>query len=308
MGGILLGPDGFLEQLRHRTGTDRSRIVSDLVVLAQPDYGMTGAVLLGCLELLREGKLATDELRPHMPAVLEIWSSLYTEIARQPLRPAPMDWACDEDYSGLRSDAEGALELLGHLPFEGGAEALRVGLSLHDPRLRLAAAISLLRRGDAVDDQKLELVAACDEVRILLWEQLRELGLSSLMPERWSTSEQLAVSSFLRWASHPMELGAAPDEIEALRAYVVETDKGRLKVHLLRFRAHVQPSSEEGNDFLAGIAGPFHEGREVDPPWSFFAPWDSMQPDEHFRQLYYRSRTCGVRPHIDEAPTSPGRG
>jgi len=291
MSGILLGPGGFLDQLRTGTSVNREETISELLALAHPDYGLTGGVLLGCLGLLREGKLEVGELGPHLPLIMDGWFSVYAEVVRLQRDGASAEWMFDEEYSGPRSDAEIVLDLFGYLPFERVGDALRKGLALYDPRLKLFASVSLLRQGKRVDRSELDRVAASDEVRILLWEQLREIGFLSLIPAHWSSPAQLAVSSLARWASHPMELGVPPEGIELAQTYPVETDYGPLEAYLLRFRARSEPLAET-RGWMAGIAGPFHDEKEVDSPWSFFDSWEAMSPEEHFKKMYYRGRSC----------------
>src|SRR5206468_3292545 len=142
-------------------------------------------------------------------------------------------------------------------------------LTLSDPRLKLFALVSLLRRYEPVDTEQIEHVAGANETRIILWEQLRCLELESLMPERWSSPEQLATSALVGWVADPMELGTAPEHVELMLKVPFEIEGETSDVYLFRFREYPKPW-EPGQGWMAGIAGPFHKGAQLDSPWSSF--------------------------------------
>jgi hypothetical protein len=158
--------------------------------------------------------------------------------------------------------------------------------------LKLFAALSLLRNLEPVDVSELDKIGASHTVRIVLWEQLRKLDMESLMPEQWSTPEQLAASEFSRWAGHPMELGVPPEEIELMGRFPVKVDGGTGDVYLFRFREFPKPW-EPGEGWMAGIAGPMRDGEAIGSSWSRFERWDSQSPEEHFLKLRGDVAGCG---------------
>jgi hypothetical protein len=237
-----------------------------------------------CLDLTTEGVVDGRDLTPHFPMLLSIWKDVYEQVRPLQQSACKPEWMIDEDYSAIRGPAELLLDLMGYLPIRQVDESLREGLSLIDPRLKFFAALSLLRNLEPVDRLELENIASSKEVRILLWEQLRKMGMESLMPEHWSTPEQLAASEFSRWASHPMELGTPPEEIELMESFPVQVDGGTADVYLFRFREFPKPW-EPGEGWMAGIAGPFRDGEAIGSPWSRFEQWDSLSPEEHFLKL-----------------------
>ena len=78
-----------------------------------------------------------------------------------------MEWLVDEEYSGLRYSAEWLLDLLGYFPSEVVGQKLREAVGLTDPRLKCFAAVSLLRRLEAVDPTEIERIAANNETRVI---------------------------------------------------------------------------------------------------------------------------------------------
>jgi hypothetical protein len=195
-----------------------------------------------------------------------------------------LEWKMDEDYSEARHMAGLLLDLMGYLPIQQVESALREGLSLADQRLKMFAALSLLRQLQPVDPDELEKTAASHEVRILLWEQLRLQNMDWLMPKAWSGREMLAASELSRWVAHPMELGIPPEEIELMGIFPETTDAGLADVFLFRFREYPKPW-EPGEGWKAGIAGWYREGNAIGSCWSAFENWHSRSPEEHFRKL-----------------------
>jgi hypothetical protein len=121
-----------------------------------------------------------------------------------------------------------------------------------------------------------------------------------IMPERWSTPEQLAASDLVQWAAHPMEMGTPPEEIEHMATYLINFEGEEVAVFLFRFREFPKPwAPSEG--WMAGIAGPYTDGERVGNPWSAFAPWDSKSPEEHFKKLIASVSWCDITDN-DEAP------
>jgi hypothetical protein len=199
----------------------------------------------------------------------------------------------DDNYRKLRRLAAVLLDLMAYLPTPAASSHLRRALKLDDPRLKLFAILSLLRRGEAVDQDEIECVASSDETRILLWRQLREIKAESLMPERWAEPQHLAVSAFVDWAAHPNELGVPPEDIEIKGTFAVEIDGQDAEMYLLRFREYPKPWVP-GEGWMSGIAGPFLNVVELLSPWSDFDPWDSMSPEEHYHKLSHHRTGCDV--------------
>jgi hypothetical protein len=200
----------------------------------------------------------------------------------------------DDDYCRARAVGEVVLDVLGYVPGCEVGSRLHAAVNLDDPRLKTWAILSLLRRGERVDPAQIEQVAASLEMRMIFWRQLKQIGRQSLMPERWSRPEQLAASDLSQWASHPNELGVPPSEVELMMKFPFKSADGPTdEVYLFRFREYPKPW-EPGEGWMAGIAGPIRNGESQGSPWSSFKKWDSMSPEQHFDNLFYRGSACPV--------------
>jgi hypothetical protein len=243
-----------------------------------------------CLALLEKGDLKAEEAAPHTPRLLAIWNSAYQKLKPKQQQAVSNEWLTEDEYAEARALGEVMLDVLGYLPGEDVDRALNDGMTLTDPRLKTFAILSLLRRGQCVDPDQIEQAAASLEMRKTFHGQLRKLGCEWLMPEEWSQPWHLAASDLCRWASHPNELGVAPEEVEPMTTFQLEP---RSEVYLFRFREYPKPW-EPGEGWMAGIAGPFEDGESQGSPWSSFKRWDSMTPQQHFMKLYYRGSSCGT--------------
>jgi len=287
-GGILLGQGGFLDQLRSGAVVDRASVLVELFVLAQPEYDLAGEVFSGCLELLEAKKLSPEELAPHLPKIMDIWRSTYAKVRGRQQKARSSRRTTAPSYHHARELSRTLLELFGHFPSNIVLEALHDGVSLSDQRIKLAAAMSLLRLHQPVDARELENIAVGNEGRIRPWRGLKKLGLESSMPKQWAGTAELAASSLADWASSPLEMGVIPEEIELMDVFPTEGEEGILDVYLFRFRQCKGDSSRPSARWVAGIAGPFHRGEELSSPWSAFQAWDAMPPKAHFKKLYLR--------------------
>jgi len=286
----------LVDRIRAEQGTGREAAISTILDLASKDEALTFDLYRAVLDLCRNSEIPAQELEPHTNRVLALWNQLHAR-AKSLQRDSPgNEWMLDGEYRKVRALGGVILDLLGCLPGSEVTEALREGVSLVDPRLKMFAVISLLRRLEPVDPAEMERVAASNEVRILLWRELCKLNMTNLMPKEWSTPEKLAASDLVHWAAHPMELGTAPEEIELMLEKPFEDDQGRVfSAYLFRFREYPKPW-EPGEGWMAGVAGPFLNGRALASPWSSFERWDSRSPEEHFTELFQRASSCVAAP------------
>jgi hypothetical protein len=249
---------------------------------------------VACLNLRQEDKLSENDLAPYAPAILDFWSAVHALVKPLQQQPADLEWMLEDEYTAPRAEAEVLLDLLGYLPAPAAAAPLEDALALADPRLKCFTLTSLLRHGHTVDPSHIEAVAASHEMRMIFWIGLRRLGMEWLMPERWSTPEELAASDLARWAAHPNELGVPPEEIELMERFQVPGHglHASDEVYLFRFREYPRPWAP-GEGWMAGIAGPIRDGESLGSPWSSFARWDSLSPADHFKKLYRGGGCCG---------------
>lgn len=270
-------------EVRRAPSVEREQPLARLVGMALDADSQTEAIS-GLLELCERKQLDPIDLQPHAQTLIGLCRDGLNEAKPLQGDPRKMEWIIDPDYSPVRYRTGLLLNLVGYLPGEPAVSVLRSAFAMTDPRLKLIAALSLLRNLETVDVAELEKIAASHEVRILLWEQLREMQMESLMPEEWATSDQLAASELSRWIAHPMELGVCPEEIELMETFPVEIDLRTLDVYLFRFREFPKPWESDGG-WMAGIAGPYENGEFLRSPWSSFESWDIRAPEEHFKKL-----------------------
>ncbi|HET9408155.1 MAG TPA: hypothetical protein VFO39_13025 [Candidatus Sulfotelmatobacter sp.] len=259
--------------------------MSELLALAerQPDEAV--GIFQELTNLCQGGKLVSEDLESHVPTILRMWQRLYNEAKPFQGDPFKVEWTVDDAYQPVRAPLEWLLDMMAFLPGESVGSALRENLQLADPLLQLFAAISILRRLEPINDRDLDPIAANHQTRHKLWTQLRELQMESLMPKRWSTPEQLAASEFVNWASHPMELGVPPEEIELAKTFSAVVEGKRRDLYLFRFREFPKPWEPSGG-WMAGIAGPYRDGTQLLSPWSSFDDWEAMSPEQHFAKLF----------------------
>jgi hypothetical protein len=242
------------------------------------------------MRLWRHRLAAPSDIAPCTGTVLEISRLALDRVKPFQQEVVKLEWLLDFDYEGLSIQARELLKMLGYLPGSEVARVLRDALKLTDPYLKCCAAVSLLRHGEPVSPEEIEVVADSHLVRITLWENLQELGMESLMPLRRTSAEALAASALSRWLSHGNEMGAPPEEIELMKTIPIEAEGD---LFLFRFRAYPQPW-KPGGGWKAGIAGPYRNGKALDSPWSSLSGWDSMTPEKHFEMLYYRGEKKGL--------------
>jgi len=243
------------------------------------------------LDLFAAGTADPDELVPWCPDFLALWKEVWASVKPLQRPVVTVEWITDSEYRPAARAAECLLALMGHFRGKRIGRILREALELTDPVLKMWAVVSLFRRNEPVNEEAVNAVAASHIVRITFFEQLQALGLESLMPERWAAPVELAAGALSRWLSRPNELNAIPEEIELMKSYPVECDDGEMgEAYLFRFREYPRPW-EPGEGWMAGVAGPYRDGRKVSSPWSSFRRWDSMSPDEHFHMLHSNG-TC----------------
>jgi hypothetical protein len=248
------------------------------------DPGVSDEALLAILALSQTGKLLPDTLADHASHLLTQWEGILQAVRPLQQNPSQLDWMLDEDYSAFRRTGGILLDILGYLPPETAEPTLRQGLALVDPRLKMMAALSLLRNLQTISNVDLDAIGASHDIRLLFWEQLKQLDMQSVMPARWASSEMLAASDLSRWASSPSELGAPPEEIERMATFPMMVDGQWGDVYLFRFREFPKPW-EQDDGWRAGVAGPCHDGVLLRSPWSRFEGWNSRSPEEHFATL-----------------------
>lgn len=268
---------------RQLPAEQRSEVVEKLTSAPQNQEECDDA-MAACVDLCIEGVFAKEHLTPYAKTILGHWAEFFPVVKPLQKDPAKLDWILEDGYKPLRRRGGILLDLTGYLPMESAETALREGLSLRDPRLKMFAALSLLRNLKRVDFAEIDAIAASHEIRLLFWKQLESIGMQSIMPTHWSTPAILAASDLSKWASSPFELNAPPEEIECMGSFPVDMQGQIEDMYLFRFREFPKPS-EPGEGWFAAVAGPFRDGKSLRSPWSRFERWDSRTPTEHITKL-----------------------
>lgn len=203
--------------------------------------------------------LIDDEmLRPHAGAFLEMYRK-----RRGRLVPAQRDqgiaWRWEPHYHRRRWQAGVLLDLLGYVPGDAVVDELRDAADAYtDPRLRMYAALALLRQNHEVSADVVAEIAACPESRKWLFDGLQKLERFHLYPAALKNQAALAESDLVDWLLHPRELGRAPDKIELMQVipFDSEGEEGWLDYYLFRFKlSGTHWAARLG--WLVGVAGPF---------------------------------------------------
>jgi hypothetical protein len=260
----------------------RSGVIAQLMIDV-PNKEERDDAMGACVDLCADGVITKGLLAPHTETILARWAEFFLIV--QPLQkdPSKLNWILDDDYKPLRRRGGILLDLMGYLP-ESAEAPLREGLSLRDPRLKMFAALSLLRNLKHVDLAELDAIGASHEIRLLFWKQLEKIDMQSIMPAKWATPSMLAAADLSRWASSPSELNVPPEEIECMGRIPVDLNGQVEEIYLFRFREFPKPW-EDGEGWFAGVAGPFRDGKCIRSPWSRFERRDSMTPAEHIAKL-----------------------
>jgi hypothetical protein len=251
-----------------------------------------------CLAYCEAKLLRSEKLAPFTDQVLKSYADLAAK-----LRPSQKNqgtaWMWDEAYEESRHDAALLLDLLGHFPGDLVEKQLREALEYTDPRLKHFALVSLLRLGKPAAKKHVEEVARHAEMRSELYIALKQLGKSSLFPEKFRTQRSFAEADMVNWLVYPTELNRVPDEIELMKVVIVDTGlpDGVYDYYLFRFRTK-EPHWAAKDGWMAGVSGPYLRKDQptteaLGDTFSTFTKWDAKSPDEHIgdiRELMERWR------------------
>jgi len=236
-----------------------------------------------CLEYLRQGALASEDIRDAAPNLIACYDSLTDELARyQSPDKIHAIWD-DEDYLWARSLACLLLDLMGYVDTPEVRQRLNNALEYIDARPLLFATTSLVQLGAPVPPGKLHAVAANAETRRWLFDHLQSLNRLELYPQAFASQAALAESEMVDWLMFPTELGCPPDEIELVAVYDIETEEGLAEAYIFRFRMEDEP-------WEVGLAGPYLKAEQpaafgMGATFSRFEKWAEYTLDEHVARI-----------------------
>ena len=243
-------------------------------------------IQLFALRAAQLGLLTPAELAPFTECLVGVYRPM-RERMREMESPADDDWMWSDEYYGDRAHATLLLDLMGYLPGEAVVADLGEALTSRDPRVRLFAALGLIRHGREVRPEVIEGIAAAPEVRNWLFDGLVSLDRRNLFPARFAAQEALAESDMVGWLIFPTELGRPPHEIELMATF--DDDEGEQRYYLFRFRTHA-PHWAAKDGWETGLAGPFEIAAMPTTEagghtFSMFDKWEEKTPKEHFEAI-----------------------
>lgn len=238
-----------------------------------------------CLTCCEAGYLSAATLEPHSGEFLEYYRNIKDKIwPRQ--ENSGLSWMWEDDYLEWRFDVALLLDLMAFFAEKEIYSELSSALNYSDPRLKLFAAISLLRIGKGVPHSEFEKIAGSAETRNWLYKRLVKLERSELFPEAFFSQKAFAESDMVNWLIFPTELARVPDEIELMKIVSIPTPRnGPLDYYVFRYRTHA-PHWAAKAGWTAGIAGPYLQKnapsqKSYGDTFSSFDPWESKTPEEH---------------------------
>lgn len=238
-----------------------------------------------CLTCCEAGYLSAATLEGHTFEFLEYYRNIKCKIWPQQ-KSSGLSWMWEDEYSEWRFHAALLLDLMAFFPAHDIHSELSDALKFSDPRIKLFAAISLLRIRKAIPDSEIEIIAANAETRNWLFRLLSKIERPELFPKKFRTQELFAESDMVNWLIFPTELARVPDEIEFMKIVSIPTPRnGPLDYYVFRFRTH-EPHWSAKDGWTAGIAGPYLQKnaptqKSYGDTFSRFDPWESKTPEEH---------------------------
>lgn len=139
-----------------------------------------------------------------------------------------------------------------------------------DPLVSVIGVVALTDCGMKVGSDRIEMLARDPRTLSPLFHALDDLGEAGIIPLKYRTSRNLALSELVEWLSEESELGRPPDEIEWLGTWN-EDD-----LELFRFRVSA-PHWSYQRGWIVGVAGAWTHS-------CYFAV-DEMTTEEHIHNL-----------------------
>jgi hypothetical protein len=256
-------------------------LLPDVITGAGKATPYVGDAILGSLN---SGVLKLETVGARLetlaPYVLKSMKQSLKSVGKHQDKPG-IAWRFAERYHDLRHRASMFLDLAGYLQAPKLAEPIRQAAEFTDPRIVTYASLALLRRGEDVAAETLERAAASHEMRTVLFNGLRALGMVARFPKTWRSWEAFGAARMVEWLLYPAELGREPDELVLEHVEPVDAAPGMV-LYVWKFRV-------EGEPWLAGISGPHFPMGEPAPlegtlTFSRFDEWDSATPVEHLER------------------------
>ncbi|MFG0243016.1 MAG: hypothetical protein ACF8R9_09540 [Phycisphaerales bacterium JB054] len=263
------------------------------VLDATGEAGLRFQMYAMLLEFFEAGLLGREVVASHEGLFVRQLEEALGEVREHQRENVPgrLNWKYEGPYAEVRDLAALMLDLAGWWRTDAVLEAAEAFADVHDPRLRMFRALSLLRAGRAVDPAELEWVAQSPRERYVLHKMLLGMGRVEDLPAACCDRAKLAEGNMVDWLCFGTELGREPDEIELVAAVAVRQGRRFLRrgqltdYYFFRFRVTEEHWSKE-RGWMVGMSGGFEraagvEARPDGATFSHFCGLDEKTMDEH---------------------------
>lgn len=201
------------------------------------------------------------------------------------MKKSPVSIWDDDKYLSFRSQAGIYFDLAGYIKDPRVTLALKGLMCVKDMKLKMFAAMSLLKHDCVLQEEDVMDIASDSEVRNWFYESLVKIGKDEIYPRQFKNQKCFAESNMVDWLVYPTELGRVPDKIELMNVF----DEGDQEYYLFRFKCDSKKDWEKVG-WLAGLSGPFSKHNcpttvAEGHTFSRFEEWESKTPKEHFSSI-----------------------
>jgi len=239
-------------------------------------------ILLTCFD---NGLVREDRIEEHKAMIINDIGEMAEKVINYEFEEEDESLWNEDEYLELRYAAGVYFDLAGYIHSAEIILALRNLMKIKDMKLKMFAAISLIRLGEAVSEEDANEIASDSESRNWFYDNLKRLGKAGLFPEKYKNQIAFAESNMVDWLIYPTELGRVPDEIELMNVFGNEEEE----YYLFRFKCDSVEAFEE-DGWMAGVSGPFDK-KEIPTTsaggytFSHFEKWENKAPEEHFSEI-----------------------
>ena len=143
------------------------------------------------------------------------------------------------------------VDLLGHVNDASSNQLLQRFLKTEDLYLKNVAALCLVRNGQPADPKELEKLAASNDYRLDLYNDLKDLKKEKLFPSRYLSQRYFAESELYAYATDDY----SPSSMEYLGERLAELNGQKMRFFL--FRIGFDYDEDEEQESYLGISGPY---------------------------------------------------
>ena len=234
-----------------------------------------------CVQMLDSARLTVAMLEPYLPAILHYADTTLASATR----------AKEEDPDSFGGyQYQDLVNLLGYMNQADCQQRLRNWIAIGDLQLQYDAALALTRNGQKVEPAVFEKLAASNEFRVSLYNELTKLDKASLFPAKYKSQRYMAESEMYTYSS---------DDYSPSEMIFIGERKAEYKGTLSRFYLFaVVFGGEEGEDgeptektTYFAVAGPYSmNDKEVISKealnWLHWdEEYDKKKTDEWFRMV-----------------------